>query len=329
MRPVDILREIVQPVWGMTLLLPGGEEWAARLQLGWRIEAGTPTHAYTDASRAVQIINNLLHNACKFSSGGPSSGDAAAAGGGAVSLEVSLVDDAPAAEGEAAQMPRSSRPTTRWLSFKVTDTGIGIHPADIPLLFEPFTQLDSASDREFRGTGLGLAIGQRIARSLGGRIECRSEGLGKGAAFTLLLPHGGGGAAGEAAAAAAAGAEGCAEAGDVFLESVRSAPVVVDEPAAATAAAGGSGGGRKSAGGAEHWRGALAALLRSNSGPGGGGGPERERRLSAPSRRQPPLAWMLRTTASRSSQVRATTRVYMVRDCPRLARCLSHCTSYP
>lgn len=51
-------------------MLPRGEEWMAALRLCWLIEAGTPTRAFLDATRVVQIINNLLSNACKFSPGG-------------------------------------------------------------------------------------------------------------------------------------------------------------------------------------------------------------------------------------------------------------------
>ena len=69
----------------------------------------------------------------------------------------------------------------------VRDTGIGIHHADLPNLFERFYRVDKARSRESGGTGLGLAIGRWIARAHGGEIEVESV-PGRGTQFRVRLP---------------------------------------------------------------------------------------------------------------------------------------------
>jgi signal transduction histidine kinase len=78
------------------------------------------------------------------------------------------------------------------LAMRVADTGIGIKPADLATLFQPFRQVDTGLARQHEGTGLGLAISQRLAGMLGGGIEVESE-WGCGSVFTLTLPMKGSG----------------------------------------------------------------------------------------------------------------------------------------
>jgi len=112
--------------------------------------------AVTDPSRFKQILYNYLSNAVKFT-----------AAGGKV-----LVRLAP--EGDAM------------FRLDVEDTGIGIAPEDIPLLFQEFQQL-SRSRKAEQGTGLGLALTRRIVEAQGGRVEVRSV-PGQGSVFTAVLP---------------------------------------------------------------------------------------------------------------------------------------------
>ncbi len=70
---------------------------------------------------------------------------------------------------------------------EVSDTGIGISPADLPHIFDRFYRADSARVMEKGGTGLGLSIARKIAEAHGGRIEVESA-LGKGSTFRLYLP---------------------------------------------------------------------------------------------------------------------------------------------
>ena len=75
----------------------------------------------------------------------------------------------------------------RVVCISVSDTGIGIAPADQTRIFEDFRQLDNSPTRAYSGTGLGLSICRRLAQMLDGEISVRSE-VGKGSAFTLTLP---------------------------------------------------------------------------------------------------------------------------------------------
>ncbi len=72
------------------------------------------------------------------------------------------------------------------LRFEVEDTGIGMMPADVDRLFQPFTQVDGSPSRRRNGTGLGLAISKRIIDLMGGRIGVAST-LGKGSLFWFEL----------------------------------------------------------------------------------------------------------------------------------------------
>jgi PAS domain S-box-containing protein len=81
---------------------------------------------------------------------------------------------------------RSENRTRGRVVVAVTDDGVGIHPADVPRIFTPFTQGMTGS--RTLGLGLGLAICKAIVDALGGRITAASEGLGKGAQVEIELP---------------------------------------------------------------------------------------------------------------------------------------------
>jgi signal transduction histidine kinase len=110
---------------------------------------------YVDEEKLRQIVINLLSNAAEFTERG----------------DIRL--KAQAADGSVA--------------IAVSDTGIGIAPDKLELIFEEFEQADSSSTRSHRGTGLGLAIARRLARLMGGEVTAESM-LGSGSTFRLTLP---------------------------------------------------------------------------------------------------------------------------------------------
>ena len=129
-------------------------------QLALRVEiAPTLGRAVGDERRCEQILLNVIGNAVKFTDHG----------------EVCVTADTISADGGYV------------VRLQIRDTGIGIRPADLGTLFEPFRQVDSGLARRHEGTGLGLAICRRLAEAMHGRIEASSE-WGKGSTFTVVLP---------------------------------------------------------------------------------------------------------------------------------------------
>jgi signal transduction histidine kinase/ligand-binding sensor domain-containing protein len=113
----------------------------------------------SDAMKVRQCLFNLLSNACKFTRDGR------------VELEVTRVEE-------------ERRP---WVSFRVSDTGVGIAPGKLDRLFEPFAQADLSTARRFGGTGLGLSITRQLCELMGGRVTVESV-PGEGSTFEILLP---------------------------------------------------------------------------------------------------------------------------------------------
>lgn len=121
----------------------------------WEIEPDIPI-IRTDPQQLRQIISGLLSNAVKFTEQG------------SISLS------ARRAPGDV-------------LEIVVRDTGIGIAPQDINVIFEDFRQLDASLTRRFEGLGLGLALVRGLATALGGRVEVESQ-RNCGSVFRLRLP---------------------------------------------------------------------------------------------------------------------------------------------
>ncbi|MFD8628315.1 HAMP domain-containing protein [Streptomyces hygroscopicus] len=138
------------------------------LSLEIAVGEDVPREMFSDEQRLQQILRNLLSNALKFTSSG------------GVTLRV---ERAPAARFEE----ESLRGADAVIAFSVTDTGIGIPPEKLPVIFEAFQQSDGTTSRTYGGTGLGLSISREIAGMLGGRIVAESE-LGVGSRFTLYVP---------------------------------------------------------------------------------------------------------------------------------------------
>lgn len=137
---------------------------AAEKNLELRLEAqlAGPLVVSGDPVRLRQILVNLVDNAVKFTSSGT------------VSMFMNW------------EAPRTVH-VPGLLRIRITDTGIGIAPENLPRLFQMFTQADSSTSRRFGGTGLGLAICQRLVQLMGGEITAQSR-LGEGSTFELSLP---------------------------------------------------------------------------------------------------------------------------------------------
>lgn len=119
-----------------------------------------PDQVNGDQVRLRAMIENLVDNAVKFTARG------------GLRFAVSATP--------------SSRGKTR-LVFAVTDSGIGISPAELKKLFRPFAQANDAVSRRFGGTGLGLASVKRLARAMGGELRVTSKPK-RGSTFTLSIP---------------------------------------------------------------------------------------------------------------------------------------------
>jgi CheY-like chemotaxis protein/HAMP domain-containing protein len=132
------------------------------LRLAVEVAAEVRTTIVTDRQRVEQILNNLLGNAIKFTERGE------------VTLRVSTAATALSSQRDG-------------VVFAVSDTGLGIAPADQVRIFAPFEQVDAAIDRRYGGTGLGLSISRELTQLLGGELSLEST-PGQGSTFTLHLP---------------------------------------------------------------------------------------------------------------------------------------------
>jgi signal transduction histidine kinase len=129
---------------------------AKRLRFTHEVSPGT-LMVRGDAARLLQVFSNLFDNAAKFT---PPGGE----------VMVSL-----AREGGEARAT-------------VGDNGVGIDPAFLPTMFEPFTQADTTLERATSGLGLGLALARQIVEAHGGTIAAESPGRGRGSRFTVRIP---------------------------------------------------------------------------------------------------------------------------------------------
>lgn len=121
-----------------------------------------PEQIQLDPALFTQMMVNLLANAIKFS---PEGGEV-------------LVSTSSFSSGDGKG----------WLRIAVKDNGAGIPEGELRHIFEPFVQVDDALSRSHEGSGLGLPLARMIAELHGGSVEARSEGVGKGAEFVVMLP---------------------------------------------------------------------------------------------------------------------------------------------
>jgi PAS domain S-box-containing protein len=139
---------------------------AKRLDFRCDVASGLPG-MQGDPARLLQVLNNLLSNAMKFTDQG------------VVTLSVT---------GSARNRTPGGGPREDpGVLFAVTDTGIGLHAQDCERVFDTFAQVDASMTRRYDGSGLGLAICKQLVTRMGGIIWVESSPL-KGSTFSFWLP---------------------------------------------------------------------------------------------------------------------------------------------
>ena len=149
-RPVDVVAEVEEAT---TLFAPEAEE----ADLTLRAETEGPVWARADRGALRRVLRNLLSNALKFTDAG-----------GTVAVR--------------------ARTTAEAAVISVADTGRGIDPEALPVLFEPFRQASNGADQSEQGSGLGLAVTQRLVEQMEGSIDVETE-PGEGTRFRIDLPR--------------------------------------------------------------------------------------------------------------------------------------------
>lgn len=129
----------------------------SKLKFETAIGQEVPETVVGDEKRVEQVVVNLLSNAFKFTKEG------------SVTLRI------------------AANATEKTWTLDVIDTGIGIPPHAVNVIFEEFRQLDGTYSRAYKGSGLGLAITRNLVRMMGGKIGVKST-LGSGSTFTVVLP---------------------------------------------------------------------------------------------------------------------------------------------
>lgn len=156
--PINVRQQILMAVEALSALAQN-----KGLELTCNVAPAVPDVLQSDPLRLRQILNNVIGNAIKFTDEGT------------VSVYVSVEDF------ENNDM----------LKIRVTDTGVGIAPEKLAMIFGYFDQADGGVSNRFGGTGLGLAITKNLVAAFGGSVEVQS-GIGSGSIFNIRLPIVGG-----------------------------------------------------------------------------------------------------------------------------------------
>jgi signal transduction histidine kinase len=117
-----------------------------------------------DPTRLRQVLTNLVDNSIKFTEKGK------------IKISVKIDKLTPASQVETKSQEIK-------LHFSVSDTGIGIPPDKMKIIFEPFLQADGSTTRKYGGTGLGLSICMQLVELMGGRLRVENNELGQGTSF--------------------------------------------------------------------------------------------------------------------------------------------------
>lgn len=145
-----------------TVEILGYQAMEKGIELAVIMTPSVPPRLNGDPGRLRQVLLNLVSNAIKFTESGEA----------IVKVEALKVDD-----------------TGATIRFSVSDTGIGIPPDKLAILFQPFTQADTSTTRKYGGTGLGLSICKQLVGAMGGEIRARNNQRG-GATFSFTARFG-------------------------------------------------------------------------------------------------------------------------------------------
>ncbi|EPO5778197.1 ATP-binding protein [Vibrio harveyi] len=150
------IREVVY----QSMILFQSKATSKQLELNINLDERIPARIKVDDHRIKQIVMNLVSNAVKFTEKG------------CINVDVDYQE--------------STTQKSVFLTFRVSDTGVGIEKDKLDSIFEPFTQEDEGISRQFGGTGLGLAICRQLVVMMGGKLTATSsKGVGTSIEFSI------------------------------------------------------------------------------------------------------------------------------------------------
>ena len=163
--PAVVIRDVC------TLLNPRARQKGVTLH--WKSDCATlPPQLLGDAGRLRQVLLNLVSNAIKFTEHGE--------------VVIEMLHRGVTAPGDP-ELSEDVPVGAHLLEFRITDSGLGMSPAQLECIFQPFAQADASIARRFGGSGLGLSISHRLVKLMGGSMSATST-PGKGSRFTFMLP---------------------------------------------------------------------------------------------------------------------------------------------
>jgi signal transduction histidine kinase/ActR/RegA family two-component response regulator len=145
------IQSLIESTVGQIAIIKQSDDIIFRM----KFDGSLPRYVYGDEFRLGQIFFNVIENAFKFTKHGR------------ICLTVSMEDGC--------------------LTFSVADSGIGIAKKDLPLIFQPFRQVDDRMSRDTEGVGLGLSISKNLIELMNGSISIETQ-LGFGSTFTISIP---------------------------------------------------------------------------------------------------------------------------------------------